>query len=70
MKQVPFIISTKDLAYLNDMFEWHLGASKKAYHYYETTTDQEIKDKFLNVYYSHKNICNQILGILMEGENL
>ena len=69
MKQVPFIISTKDLAYLNDMFEWHLGASKKAHHYYTKTNDQDLKDAFLNVYYSHKNICNQILVILAKGEN-
>ncbi len=70
MNQVPQMISTKDLAYLKDIFEWNLTASKKAYHYYETTTDGQLKIAFEQVYQMHKTICNTILTILKEGESL
>ncbi len=70
MNQVPQMISTKDLAYLKDVFEWNLTASKKAYHYYEITTDEQLKIAFEQYYQMHKTICNTILTILKEGESL
>ena len=70
MNQVPQMISTKDLAYLEDIFEWNLTASKKAYHYYELATDGQLKIAFEQVYQMHKTICSTILTILKEGESL
>ena len=70
MNQVPQMISTKDLAYLEDIFEWNLTASKKAYDYYELATDGQLKIAFEQVYQMHKTICNTILTILKEGESL
>lgn len=70
MNQVPQIISTKDLAYLEDIFEWNLTAAKKAYHYFEISQEQQLKTAFEQTYQMHKSICNTILTILKEGESL
>ena len=40
MNTVPNIISTKDLSYLEDMFNWHFNASKKAHHFSEEVQDE------------------------------
>lgn len=64
MKQVPNIISTKDLSYLEDMFNWHFTLCKKAYMYKEEVEDENIS-KFINeVHKKHKKICEKILAIL------
>ena len=38
------MISTKDLAYLSDIFEWNFTAGKVANHYKEEVDNEEIKD--------------------------
>ena len=43
MDKVPNMISTKDLSYLSDIFEWHFVTSKKCAHYEKEATDEEIK---------------------------
>ena len=42
MKQVPNMISTKDLLNLTDMFNWHFNVVKKAYNYSDLCKDEEI----------------------------
>ncbi len=64
MEQVPTMISTKDLAYLNDIFEWNFTVCKKAYHFAKEVTDSEIKDNLMQVSNMHKGICEQIIKIL------
>ena len=49
MKQIPNIISTKDLSYLEDMFNWHFTICKKAYMYSEEVED-EIISRYLSKY--------------------
>ena len=61
MKQVPNMISTKDLSYLEDMFNWHYVIAKKACTYMDMVSDDKIRDFFENVYNTHKNICNKII---------
>ena len=64
MNKVPAVITTKDLDYLSDMFKWNYVASKKAKHFSNEVTDEEIKQELEKVYEMHKEICNTILGIL------
>lgn len=64
MDKVPNMIYTKDLDYLNDMFNWHLIAGRKARFYSENIEDEEISQKLDDVYEMHKNICNKIANIL------
>lgn len=61
MKKVPDMISSKDLSYLEDMFNWHYVIAKKAQTYMDIVSDESIKEFFENVYNTHKSICNKIL---------
>lgn len=64
MNTVPTMISTKDLAYLEDIFNWNLTASKKANHYLSEIQDADVKKLAEKVKELHKDICNRILKIL------
>ena len=44
MDLVPQIISTKDFAYLSDMFEWNYNAFKQVNHFMKEVNDSEIKE--------------------------
>lgn len=68
MEQVPNIISTKDILYLSDIFEWNYTASKESYQFSLKTLNQELKDVFYDVYSIHKEICEDILDILNKGD--
>ncbi len=61
MEQIPNIISTKDLSYLEDMFNWHFTLCKKAYTYSEIVTDEAMTSFFIEVSKKHKKICEQIV---------
>ena len=64
MDKVPTMISTKDLAYLEDIFNWNYTASKKANYYSNEVNDEELKSTLVSVANMHKEICESILGIL------
>ena len=42
MKNVPKIISSKDLSYINDMLNWLHTISKKINHYIKITKDKNV----------------------------
>lgn len=67
--EVPNIISTKDLDYLSDMFNWNYGAYKCAYNSLKNITDEEIKDMVERVSNMFHNNMSNILTILEEGQN-
>ncbi len=69
MNQVPNMISTKDLAYLKDMFKWNFNASKLAYHFSNETNNPIIKDMLMKVCHMHSRNCHKIKDILMDGLN-
>ncbi len=64
MKQVPNMLSTKDLSYLEDMFNWHFVICKKAHAYMSVIEDATISSFMKDVYKKHKKICEKILKIL------
>jgi len=64
MEQVPAIISTKDLSYLSDMFEWNFVVAKKALHYSNEVTNEELKKELDKVYKMHEKHLKKILEIL------
>ncbi len=69
MNTVPNIISTKDLSYLEDMFNWHFNASKKAHHFSEEVQDEEIKKALVDAALMHANAAREIVNILKGGQN-
>lgn len=64
MEQVPAIISTKDLSYLSDIFEWNFIACKKALHYSNKVVEEEIKKELDKIYKMHENHLKKILELL------
>lgn len=64
MKKVPSIISTKDLSYIEDMFNWHFLLCKKAYSYSECVIDEEISNFMEEVAKKHEKICNKLIKML------
>lgn len=58
------MISTKDLAYLSDIFEWNFTAGKVANHYKEEVDNEEIKDMILKVFELHKRNCQKCIQTL------
>lgn len=67
MNQVPEIISTKDFAYLSDMFEWNYNISKLANHFLNEVDDEKIKDLLQSVAKMHKKHCETIIQLLNGG---
>ena len=69
MESVPHIISTKDLAYISDMFEWNFVASKEIYHFASEVENESFKDLLLEVARMHAIHCRFLLSIL-QGEDM
>lgn len=69
MNKIPNIISTKDLSYLKDMFEWNFNISKLAYHFSNQTNNPIIKDTLVKVCRMHSEHAKKIKNILTEGYN-
>ena len=67
MNTVPTMISTKDLAYLEDMMNWNLTLSKKAYHYSDEVTEEALQDAFASLANTCKNHYQTLLQALSLG---
>ena len=68
-KEVPYIISTKDLDYLTDMFNWHYGAYKNNLDIINHLSDNSLKKYVKRVNEKLYLFMNDILTILKEGNN-
>jgi len=64
MNKVPDIISTKDLSYISDAFEWNFTAAKKCIAYSNLVTDDKIAKALEKSYLLHKYTCEQLLKII------
>lgn len=69
MDTVPNIISTKDLAYLTDMFHWNFVAAKEIYHFMNEVKEEGIKEILEDAFRMHTVHCKFILTILQGGED-
>ena len=66
---VPNVISTKDLDYLSDMFNWNYEAYKSSLNAANSVTDQELKEiltKASNLFHSN---MTKVLNIINNGGN-
>ena len=64
--EVPTIISSKDLDYLTDMFNWNYEAVKFANSSYVNVSDSELKDLFVDIRNVHLNNLSIIIDLLDE----
>ena len=64
MEKVPKMISTKDISYISDMFNWNFNAFKLINDFKEKVSDEEIKDLIERVCKTHKENLSAVLNIL------
>ena len=69
MKNVPEMISTKDSAYIKDMFNWNFVAMKKFDNYLENSENEEIAKKSDQLAEMHFRNCNTLIKLLEGGTN-
>ena len=66
---VPNIISSKDLDYLSDMFNWNYGAYKSSLNASNSVTDEDLSNLLLkasNIFHSN---MSKVLNIITGGNN-
>lgn len=68
MKNVPEMISTKDSAYLKDMFNWNFVAMKKFDDYLSNVENADIAKKLDELANMHLKNCTEIVKILESGD--
>lgn len=68
MEMIPQIISTKDLSYLSDMFEWNYDAFKQINHYIGEVKDEQIKEILESIRNMHEDHLRFIISILRKEE--
>ena len=64
-ENVPNIITSKDLDYLSDMFNWNYGAYKNMINAVDKVTDEEIRSiltKASDMFYGNMNVVLSILN--------
>ncbi len=64
MKEVPNIISTKDLSYIKDMLSWNLVMAKKSKEYLKLVSDKDVKEIIKRVNEVHKSHYEMLLEII------
>lgn len=64
MNTVPTMISTKDLDYISDMFEWNFTAGKVANHFYQEIQNENLKEVAKEVAMMHQAHCQKLIQML------
>ena len=68
MKKTPKMISTKDISYICDMFNWHLVAAKKLETYLGQAQDTNCIRKIDELCQMHYDACTKLVNLLESGE--
>lgn len=64
MKKIPNMISTKDLAYISDIFNWNNTQVKKLDYYIKICKDEDICKEFTKLKKIHIQNCKNLINIL------
>ena len=64
MKEVPNIITDKDLLYIKDMLSWNLITNKKIYAFLDCITDDDISKLVCKAKKMHAVHYQELLDIL------
>lgn len=64
MKKIPNMISSKDLAYISDMFNWNITLQKKTDAYLKTCKDEELCKELNKLNKMHKKNCQNLVKLL------
>jgi len=66
---VPNIISSKDLDYLSDMFNWNYGAYKSSLNASNSVTDEELNNLLLKASNLFHSNMSKVLNMITGGNN-
>lgn len=69
METVPKIITTKDLLYLADMFNWNMEAFKQIHHFETEVENEEIKELMHALAEMHYQHMEWIISILKKEDD-
>lgn len=69
MKKIPNMISSKDLAYISDMFNWNMTTSKKIEYYLNSCEDEELCKELTKLNKIHLKNCQSLTKLLENGDN-
>lgn len=67
MNEVPTMVSTKDLSYIEDMLKWNFTLIKKINSYVNNIQDEQLKELFNYIKDKYKNHYIHILECLNMG---
>lgn len=67
MEKVPKMISTKDLSYIKDMFNWNYLTYKKLQDYSECIEAEGLSEQFQELIALHKDNCEHLIKLLEDG---
>ena len=68
MEKVPKMISTKDISYISDMFNWNYIMLKKLCDFRECIEDEEVCEQFKELINVHEDNCRKLTKLLEDGE--
>ena len=66
MKKIPKMISTKDMAYITDIFNWNITAAKKIESYINNCNDEDLVKEFQKTSKIHLKNCDEMISLLEE----
>lgn len=64
MKEVPNVISIKDLLYIEDMLNWNFIMNKKVFAYLECVADEKVIDLLTKIKKMHFKHYKDLLEVL------
>lgn len=68
MEKVPKMISTKDLSYIKDMFNWNYLTLKKLQDYSECIEAEGVSEQFKELIDLHQDNCKNLIKLLGDGD--
>ncbi len=69
MKKIPNMISSKDLSYISDMFNWNFTAAKKTEFYLESCEDEDLCKELTKLNKIHLKNCQNLTKLLENGDD-
>ncbi|HHX32880.1 MAG TPA: hypothetical protein GX713_01475 [Mollicutes bacterium] len=69
MEKVPKMVSTKDLSYISDMFNWHIITAKKYELFLNKIEDEECEKMLSKLIDLHYQICDDLTKLLKDGDS-
>ncbi len=66
MEETSNKISTKDLSFFEDMFNWNVNCYNAFAHFLEEVEDQDVVELISDIKNMHKESCEYILGLIKE----